>query len=368
MELTTTNDFKKIVLNQTPLIDVRAPIEYEKGTFPGAVNIPLMDDEQRHLIGIRYKEAGNEKAVELGHELVSGTDKESKIAAWTSFIEDHPETIIFCFRGGQRSRISQEWIQEALGREVQRIEGGYKAFRHYLLDELNPKHQNFQPIRLGGHTGSGKTILLGKLDFSVDLEGIANHRGSSFGNQITPQPSQINFENQLAYKLIQLQDQGYTHLVFEDEGKNIGRCFVPKDFSLYYRQSPLVVIKVPVEERARIILQEYVIDSQKAHRDYYGDHDGLNLWLDYIIGSINKAKRRLGGDRHVNMLHMVKEAFTKQIADQNPDHHLPWIHDFLVNYYDPMYEYQLSNNQEHVVFQGSTDEVYDYLTSLSRKQ
>lgn len=368
MELTTTNDFKKIVLKQTPLIDVRAPIEYEKGTFPGAVNIPLMDDEQRHLIGIRYKEAGNEKAVELGHELVSGSDKEAKISAWTSFIEDHPETILFCFRGGQRSRISQEWIQEALGREVQRIEGGYKAFRHYLLDGLNPKHQNFHPIRLGGHTGSGKTILLGKLDFSVDLEGIANHRGSSFGNQITPQPSQINFENQLAYKLIQLQDQGYTHLVFEDEGKNIGKCFVPKDFSLHYRQSPLVVIKVPVEERARIILQEYVIDSQKAHIDYYGGSDGLNLWLDYIIGSINKAKRRLGGDRHANMLHMVNQAFTKQIADQNPDHHLPWIHDFLVNYYDPMYEYQLEGNKEHIVFQGSTDEVYDYLTSLSRKQ
>ncbi len=368
MNFSKTNNFKKIVLNQIPLIDVRAPIEYEKGSFPATVNIPLMDDEQRHLIGIRYKESGNEKAVELGHELVSGQDKKAKISAWLDFIQKNPETIIFCFRGGQRSRISQEWIQEALGREIQRIEGGYKAFRHYLLDELNPKHQDFQPIRLGGHTGSGKTILLRKLDFSVDLEGIANHRGSSFGNQITPQPTQINFENQLAYKLIQLQDQGFTHLVFEDEGKNIGRCFVPRDFSLHYRQSPLVVVKVPVEERAKIILQEYVIDSQKGHIDYYGPKEGLKLWLDYILTSIDKAKKRLGGDRHQNMIQMVTDAYTKQGQDKNPDHHLAWIHDFLVNYYDPMYEYQLSNNKEHIIFEGSTSDVYDYLNNLSMKE
>lgn len=364
MELRATKDFKRLVLDETPLIDVRAPVEFEKGAFPNAVNIPIMDDEQRHRIGIRYKQAGNEKAVELGKELVSGEDKDQKIHDWVARFNDRPDTVIYCFRGGQRSRISQDWIQEALGREITRIDGGYKAFRHYLMDAMLPENMTFQPIRLGGHTGSGKTILLKELPFSIDLEGIANHRGSSFGNQITPQPSQIDFENLLAYRLIQLQELGYKHLVFEDEGKNIGRCFVPKDFSLHYRQSPLVVLQVPVEERAHIILKEYVTDSQASHIAYYGDQ-GMENWLAYIVGSIDKAKRRLGGDRHKNMTDMVTEAYRKQLIDGNDLHHLPWILDFLVYYYDPMYEYQLDQNKDHIIFSGNRDEVRDYLIQMN---
>lgn len=364
MNLKTTNDFKNIVINNTPLIDVRAPIEYEKGAFPNSINLPIMDNDERHNIGIKYKEEGNEEAVKLGLTLVSGTNKEAKVNAWLTFIEANPDTIVYCFRGGQRSRISQEWITEGLGREILRIEGGYKAFRNYLIDAFDPKNQNFTPLRLGGHTGSGKTQILNKIKHSIDLEGIANHRGSAFGDYITPQPTPIDFENQLAYSLIQQQETGYSHLVFEDEGKNIGRRFIPKIFTDHYMQSPLVVVSVSFEERSLNILKEYVTDSQKSHIDTYGKDNGLAIWFDYIVNSINKAEKRLGGDRHKLLLTKVKEAYHHQLATGSTDKNIEWIQIFLREYYDPMYEYQLNQHKKIITYEGTTDEVIDYFNDL----
>jgi len=363
MNLKTTNNFKEIVINNTPLIDVRAPIEYEKGAFPNSINLPLMDDQERHDIGIKYKEEGNIEAVKLGHDLVSGLNKEAKVNAWLNFITNHPETILYCFRGGQRSSISQEWITEGLGREILRIEGGYKAFRNYLLGSYEPENQNFIPIRLGGHTGSGKTSILYQIKHSIDLEGIANHRGSAFGDYITPQPSPIDFENLLAYKLIQQQNLGYSHLVFEDEGKNVGRRFFPKVFTEHYMQSPLVVVKVSFEQRALNILKEYVIDSQKNHIIKYGE-EGLVIWFNYINTSINKAEKRLGGVRHKLLLDKVKEAYHHQLSTGSTDKNIEWIQIFLKEYYDPMYEYQIERNKKTISYEGNTQEVIDYLNAL----
>jgi tRNA 2-selenouridine synthase len=105
-DLPLSDDFKSIVLNRTPLIDVRAPVEFANGAFPDAVNLPLMNDEERHLIGIRYKEEGNAAAVKLGHELVSGEIKEARIRAWSDLMASKPDAMLYCFRGGQRSKIS----------------------------------------------------------------------------------------------------------------------------------------------------------------------------------------------------------------------------------------------------------------------
>ena len=363
MKLNTTNNFKKVVLNNTPLIDVRAPIEYEKGAFPNSINLPLMNNEERHEIGIKYKEEGNGQAVKLGYELVSGMNKDIKVKAWINFIHQNPETIIYCFRGGQRSQISQEWMTKELGREILRLEGGYKAFRNYLLDAFEPANQSFKPIRLGGHTGSGKTTILYQIKHAVDLEGIANHRGSAFGDYVTPQPSQIDFENLLAYTLIQQQDKGYSHLIFEDEGKNVGRRFFPQVFTAHYMQSPLVVVKVSFEQRALNILNEYVTESQKSHINKYGE-EGLLIWFNYINSSINKAKKRLGGVRHQLLLHKVEEAYHYQLATGSTDKNIEWIQIFLKEYYDPMYEYQIERNKKIISFEGNTEEVIDYLNAL----
>lgn len=364
MILNTTNDFKSIILGNIPLIDVRAPIEYEKGSIPNAVNLPIMFDDERHQVGTTYKENGNEAAVKLGHLLVSGFNKEQKLEAWDTFIKAHPDAMIFCFRGGQRSQISQQWIHDYLGRSIIRLEGGYKAFRQYLIDSFNPISQSYNPIRLGGYTGSAKTVLLNQLEHSIDLEKLANHRGSAFGSEITPQPSQINFENNLAFALIQKNELNYNHLVFEDEGRHVGRCYLPKEYLDFLNQSKLVIVDVPFEERCSHILDEYVTKSQKNYVARFGMEQGLELWLEYILSSMEKAKRKLGGQRYSDFVSLAQNAFDHQHGLEQNEGHLLWIQAFLKDYYDPMYAYQLEQNQQKIIFQGSKADVIEYLNSL----
>jgi tRNA 2-selenouridine synthase len=383
MNCQTSKDFKHIVLNETPLIDVRAPIEYEKGAFPNAVNLPLMDNEERHVIGIKYKEDGHDDAVDLGYQLVSGENKENKVLAWVRFIEKHPSAMLYCFRGGQRSRISQEWMQEATGKPILRLEGGYKAFRNYLIDALNPEHHSYRPIRLGGCTGSGKTILLKELDTLLteksteessknyatrflDLEEIAHHRGSSFGNFIDPQPTQINFENRLAYKLIQMQAQGLKSLILEDEGRNVGRCFLPKPLVAFWGQKNLVIVDVPLDERIQITRQEYVDEEQAKYIESYGLIEGLKKWSEYIMTSLSKIKKRLGGLAHQELTELFQSAYQEQLSTGSTDVHATWIRVLLADYYDPMYNYQMEKNAPNIIFKGNKAEVMDYLLHLNK--
>lgn len=368
MNFQTTKDFKQIVLNETPLIDVRAPIEYEKGAFLGATNLPLMDNQERHVIGIEYKKKGHDEAVDLGYQLVSGENKAKKIKAWSEFIHAHPTAMLYCFRGGQRSRISQEWIQEATGKPIVRLEGGYKAFRNYLIDALNPDTHTYSPIRLGGHTGSGKTLLLKELDQRfpqtvrfLDLEGIAHHRGSSFGNHIEPQPTQINFENHLAYQLIQMQERGLNHLILEDEGRNVGRCFLPKPLVTFWNQKNLVILEAPLEERVNITYQEYVIEAQSHYIQAFGQDVGLQKWFEYVITSLTKMKKRLGGLAYQNLVDLVQQAYDEQLHSSFTQAHTAWIHILLADYYDPMYNYQMDNNADKIIFRGNASEVKEYL-------
>lgn len=358
-----TKDFHTIALNEIPLIDVRAPIEYEKGAFKGSINLPIMTDEERHLVGIKYKNAGNEAATELGHEFVSGEVKEARVNAWISFIKEHPNAMLYCFRGGSRSRISQEWLEEA-GYKVTRLEGGYKAYRNYLMDELEAEAQTAKPIVLSGYTGSGKTILLNELDNTVDLEGIAHHRGSAFGGHIDAQPSQINFENNLAYRLIQHRAKGYSHMILEDESRNVGRCFIPKDLLDYFRSGPYVLLEVSLADRVMITYDEYVTESQASHIERYGD-DGINKWYAYIDESMNKAKKRLGGERFNAVQELLEVAHTHQLSTNDPTRHKDWIELFLRDYYDPMYKYQLEQaGDDKFAFKGNKEAVIAYIKNL----
>ena len=365
MNLPTTSDFLNIVLKDIPLIDVRAPIEFEKGAFLGATNLPIMNDEERHQVGICYKEKGNEEATKLGYRLVSGTIKDARIEAWTKHMEANPTCMMYCFRGGSRSRIAQEWIKEETGREIIRLEGGYKAFRNYLLDELEPSALTSKPIILGGYTGSGKTILLKQLENAIDLEGIANHRGSSFGQCVTPQPSQINFENNLAYALIKHKAQGYKYMILEDEGRHIGINFIPKDLAQYFSEGDLVVLEAPIEERVQITLEEYVVHSQAEYIKTYKDEAlGLEAWHQYIGQSMARVQKRLGGDRFKQVMDLLERAYQHQLATGSYTGHEEWITFFLSDYYDPMYAYQLKNTTKKVVFHGQAPEVLDYLKSF----
>ncbi len=357
----TTNDFKQIVLGEIPLIDVRAPIEFEKGAFINSFNLPIMNDEERRLVGICYKELGNEAATNLGHQLVSGNLRQDRINAWINYINQYPNSMMYCFRGGTRSSIAQEWLYDASGKEITRLEGGYKAFRNYLMDELEPIKYTNIPILLGGCTGAGKTQLLKKLDNSIDLEKIANHRGSSFGRYLSQQPSQINFENNLAYALIQYKDKGYRHLILEDEGRNIGRSMLPKPLFEYFNNGNLVLINASLEERVKNTVEEYVIESQHEYCLFYGVEQGLISWNNYIKDSITRISKRLGGECYKRIMDAFDAAYLEQIKTDKKHLHQHWIEILLKEYYDPMYEYQLQKTTKEILFQGSFKETFDYL-------
>ena len=357
--LSQSSDFRSIILNNTALIDVRAPVEFDKGAFPHAVNLPLMNDEERHVVGIKYKEEGNAEAVKLGHTLVSGETKEKRISEWMNFIASHPKAMMYCFRGGQRSQISQEWLEQN-GSEIVRLKGGYKAFRAYLMNETERSLAHFKPLVLGGRTGSGKTILLNKMKNTIDLEGLANHRGSSFGRAITPQPTQINFENSLAYDLIQKLEQGFEHLLFEDEGRCVGRLFLPKTLAEHLSQAPLVILQTTTEERIEITFDEYVHKAQANYKAaFHGDH--LKVWAEDIRDAMQRIQRRLGGQRYKVVCDLFDLALAKQKKEGSLEGHKEWVAYLLCEYYDPMYDYQIEKNRSRVLFRGSAREVEQYL-------
>lgn len=359
-ELPQSSDFKSIVLNSTTLIDVRAPVEFEKGAFPNSVNLPFLNDEERHLIGIRYKEAGNAKAVELGEELLGGQIQEERTKAWIDFMASNPNAMLYCFRGGQRSQISQEWISEN-GQDITRLKGGYKAFRNYLMDETEASIEKFKPIVLGGRTGSGKTILLKNVQNSIDLEGLANHRGSAFGRKITAQPAQIDFENVLAYELIQKLDKGFEHIVFEDEGKNVGNIYMPKNFTDHLSTAPLVILETPMHERVETTLNEYVIDAQKT---YLSHNHPLEAWKEDMRNSIDRIKRRIGSERHQDVCRVFENALDEQMKHRTFDAYRELVELLLTEYYDPMYDYQIRERSSQIAFRGSDEEVLEYLSKL----
>jgi len=358
LDLPLTEAFRSIVLEDRPLIDVRAPVEFNKGAFPSATNLPLMNDEERHLIGIRYKEQGNASAVELGKKLV-GPLKEERVKAWSDFVHAHPDAYLYCFRGGQRSQISQAWIKES-GITIPRLKGGYKAFRGFLMSESERISAESETLILAGRTGSGKTLLLHELANSIDLEGLANHRGSSFGRFISSQPTQINFENALGYELIKHEHKSHKHLVIEDESHNIGQVYIPKPVFDNFREGQRVILKTSMKERVDITFEEYVIQALTNYQTQYGVQ-GAHIWYEDADAGLDRIKKRLGHEHHHQLKTIFAEAFEEQENTGNLELHKTWIEMLLKEYYDPMYDYQIQKSEIPIAFEGNYAEVLAYL-------
>ncbi|MBS1985861.1 MAG: tRNA 2-selenouridine(34) synthase MnmH [Bdellovibrionales bacterium] len=315
-------------MRDTHWIDVRAPIEFSSGSIPGAINLPLLTDEERHRIGITYKEQGQAAAVALGHELVSGNIRNTRIEAWSAEVERHPDAIIYCFRGGLRSQIVQSWLQErGIDRPI--VEGGYKALRRFLLDALEAAAEmDFQVVC--GATGSGKTDYLrasGKPH--IDLEACAAHRGSAFGAYPYPQPSQADFENILARQLLRVQGKSGPVLV-EDESRMIGRRTIPETLFRRLQISPRIVLEVPLERRVDRILRDYVENSS------LGESGDLTRFDDFR-SAVRAISRKLGGLRTQELLSDLDAAQAAFTAGQGFGTNREWIRKLLVWYYDPHY-------------------------------
>lgn len=343
----------QLFLEDTPFLDVRAESEFSTGAFPGSTNIPILNDDERHQVGICYKENGPESAETLGHQLVSGEVRETRLDRWVSFIEKNPNAHLYCWRGGKRSRIACEWLRAA-GHEVPRIDGGYKYLRNVLLEEF----QDLSPIVVvSGNTGVGKTDLILKVDDSIDLEGLANHRGSAFGKRVAPQPSQVDFENAVAIDLIKKRPASF--IVLEDESRLIGRIQVPHELKRAMDAAPVVVLNEPLEQRIERIRRDYIISQYDELCELNADR-AIELLSEQLLSATDAIRKRLGGVNHQEVRKMVENALI-QHAKGDLEAHRHWIGFLLNNYYDPMYHYQMDKKKERVVFAGNRKEIIDWL-------
>ena len=309
--MTNGTDYRAILASDTPLIDVRAPVEFSQSAMPAAINLPLMNDEERAAVGTCYKRQGPEAALALGHKLVQGDL------------------------------------------------GGYKALRQAAIQATDELVQ--RPIVLiGGCTGNGKTQLVCSRPDGIDLEGLAHHRGSSFGRTLQDQHPQATFENHLAVSLLKKAEQ-QTRWVLEDEGHMIGANHLPESLRLRMAQSPLAVVEDPFDVRLERLREEYF---DRMYRDFiaaYGEEKGWQAYGEYLHHGLFAIRRRLGLQRFAQLTERLDEALVQQQRTASTEAHFAWLVPLLEEYYDPMYRYQLGKKAGKILFRGSWQEVAAWL-------
>lgn len=295
---TTLNPNSFLALrNSITILDVRSPKEYLKGHIPGALNMPLFNDEERAVVGTKYTRQGKDLAVLAGLEFVG-----PKLADMVRFarkkVNTHGEIGVHCWRGGMRSA-SIAWLLETAGFKVYLLRGGYKAYRTYLREEIEKQPADIRV--LGGMTGTGKTEILHKMHEigcqTIDLEGIANHKGSAFGGiGMQPQPYAEMFENIL---FDQWQNFDFCKPIWiEDESKNIGQVAIFTELFSKMREAPLYRIIIPKEYRVKRLVKEYA-----------------SFGNDLISDALDKIERRLGCDNYKLCKQALQEKDFFKIAD-----------------------------------------------------
>ena len=347
------NDMISIIKNNIPLIDLRAPIEFNRGAFPSSINIPILNDEQRATVGIKYKKKGSQSAERLGFDLVK-SQKDEIVYLWKNFIKENPATYIYCMRGGKRSQIAKSWLHHE-GVNIPTIKGGYKALRQTSIEILNSVSEDQKSwIILAGRTGTGKTAILKDLNSAIDLEKHALHRGSAFGGLTEEQPTAINFENNLASEYIKHDNK----IIFlEDESRRIGKLAIPNAWYTRMKESKIVIIELDIEERISNIAKEYVYNPL----DNGMPKEKLNKLLQ---SSLLKIHKRLG----LKLYNEISIKIQNILIDLNKSSHEEWIKELLVNYYDPMYDYQLETKKDRCLLRGNKSKVINFLNQIETNQ
>lgn len=363
------DDYRGLFLADVPLLDVRAPCEFAQGAFPNARNLPLLDDAERHEVGLVYKRSGPAAAIALGQTLVGGATRETRLQAWLDWCDQHPEGQLYCFRGGMRSMTVQQWLAEA-GRPIPRIHGGYKTMRRFLLESLEENAAALPLILLSGRSGTGKTRVIAGLAQAVDLEDLARHRGSAFGRRPGGQPSQIDFENALAIRLLRLQERqqryGPLPVVVEDESKLVGHRLIPPVLYLQMQAAPRVLIEEPMEERVQVGLEDYVQQPLAEYARSHGEHDALPRLGSELLASLDRIRNRLGDARHRELRQSLTRALEIQAHSGDLDAHRGWIRELLSGYYDPLYDHALRarGSVANTLFAGTRSQVTAFLQDL----
>ena len=313
--------------DQHPVIDVRSPGEYLHAHIPGAISLPLFLDEERKIVGTLYKQQSREVAIKAGLDFFGVKMKGMVEAVEAMLASAHPGNVehappskcvlVHCWRGGMRSG-AVAWLLDMYGFKVYTLAGGYKAFRNRVLKQFL-KHQDLKI--LGGYTGSGKTPLLHALNRKalavIDLEGLANHKGSAFGAiGEDPQPSQEMFENLLAFEL--MKKAGGTAIWLEDESQRIGRLIIPNSFWDTMRNSPVYFLDIPFNERLNYLVTTYG-----------------NFELQMLAESIARIQKRLGGLETKNALRFLLDGNIRDCFA------------ILLKYYDKLYHKGLHNRKNY---------------------
>ncbi|MEM1229983.1 MAG: tRNA 2-selenouridine(34) synthase MnmH [Pseudomonadota bacterium] len=330
------------------LIDLRAPDEFRRGSLMGSVNLPILTDRERHEVGLRYRQEGQDSAIALGERLVSGAVREARIDGWETLLTAQPAATLYCWRGGLRSRRATQWLQ-ARGLSVEASPGGYQALRRRALALLDTYPQHCPLLILAGRTGVGKTQVLGRSAASIDLEGLARHRGSAFGSLPQPQPTQVSFENALAAHCLDHRRRAPGQLLLEDESRTIGRVAVPEAWFGQMQSAPVVMLTAPLAERVAHIEAEYVTQPLRSGT-------APQELLARYLHAISRIRKRLGGVREQSLIKALRQGFEH-------GEHAGWIEALLTQYYDPMYDYQLKRKEARVRFSGDAQAVLDWLAS-----
>ncbi len=242
-----------------PVFDVRSLGEYEQAHIPGAYSLPLFSNEERKIVGTAYKQNSREAAIKLGLDFF-GPKMRRMVETVEAIVKNYPQAgktiAVHCWRGGMRSG-AVAWLLDMYGFNVHTLNGGYKTYRQWVLQQLEIKY----PFKvLGGYTGSGKTFVLQQMEqlgaTVINLEQIAKHKGSAFGAIGMPkQPSQEMFENLLATELFE-KNNG-APLWVEDESQRIGLVNIPINLWNHSRTCPVYFLDIPFEERLVHICAEY---------------------------------------------------------------------------------------------------------------
>jgi len=304
-KLISVSDYLKLP-EPTLLLDARSEGEFEQGHIPGAVSFPILNNEERKLVGTCYKQKGHQAAVILGYELVGPKFKQFVAHAYHNYIGQ--EIYIHCWRGGLRSQIMSNLLSSA-GFKVHLLKGGYKTYRQEVLNFLA---KDFEFEVLGGLTGSGKTYVLDELENRgaqvLNIEKLANHKGSAFGSLgQNPQPSQEHFEN-LSFE--ELRKFNFENPVWvEDESRLIGKLQVPTQIYKGIRNSFVYFLEYTFEDRLEHIIKDYgcfdkelLIERTKQIKKRMGDllnrtaveaieNGDLRAWAEIVLSHYDKQYR-----------------------------------------------------------------------------
>jgi tRNA 2-selenouridine synthase len=310
-------------------IDVRSPEEFSEDHIPGSVNIPLFDNEERKEVGTIYRMTGRDSAILRGTNIVGG--KLEDIV--DSFLRYRDKNIIIsCARGGMRSG-SLASLLDSLGMTVFRLSRGYKGYRHYVMERMDSLTVPCPLFVLQGLTGAGKTEIIRKLPFAIDLEDMAGHRSSVFGGIGIPQKSQKRLESLLLERIEALA--GAPYCVIEGESRKIGNLHIPPFLYRIMRESPAVYIDTPIERRIDIIYREYI-----AHCD-----------VENIPAIVKKLAPKLGEKNTALLLGLYADGDIRE-----------FIRIMLEKYYDPLYRHSIEKQEYAAVISNpDTDEASEEL-------